>query len=124
MSANGARSRIGRCYELSGRIAIARDNVVLIHGTVDSPKIGRIGHAWVLTPSNGRIYDPVLDQWYGAARYKATWSALEEARYYRTDAIRMLLTEGHFGPWHDRQSYGQGVTRMAYGTTPLAGRGR
>jgi hypothetical protein len=61
-----------------------------------------MGHAWVVTLANGRVYDPVLDQWYDADQYATTWGAVEQSRYYRTDAIRLLLTEGHYGPWQTK----------------------
>jgi hypothetical protein len=76
--------------------------LLLVHGIVRGPGISRVGHAWLLDPVGGRIYDPVLDQWFDEADYMQFVAAFAERRYTTQQAAGAMLATNHSGPWHGR----------------------
>ena len=98
-----ARKRDKRCYELAlrGIHQPGAAGFLLVHGTVRGPGDSRVGHAWLLDPVGGRIYDPVLDQWFGEAGHTKFVAAFAERRYTPQQAAEAMLAANHTGPWHD-----------------------
>ncbi len=97
-----ARHRQGRCYELAGKgiIKDGADEWALVHGTLQTPNLGPMPHAWC--ERRGFVYDPVLDSVYDATEYAARWQAVVHARYDRLTACRLVGATGSWGPWHDQ----------------------
>jgi hypothetical protein len=98
-----ARSREGRCYELSYKIhwraeEIGRD-LLMVHGT-DRGRNGRIDHAWLLDEEGGMVYDSTFDRWYPVDFYLSYFPIIEERRYTRKEAVMAMLDTGHSCPWH------------------------
>jgi hypothetical protein len=104
------RNRIGRCYELCGRVMINEPDAkryMLVHGriTPPSPSIlgfeGRMFHAWIELP-DGRVYDAVYDQYYSKDDYRNQFQAVPIAVYRGARrAARMMVRHNHYGPWYD-----------------------
>jgi hypothetical protein len=55
------RQRLGRCYELSGTIALHNPHVMLVHGSIQGFNFPRIAHAWVELP-DGSVWEPVTNK--------------------------------------------------------------
>lgn len=130
----GDPSRVGRCYELAGKFLMDRflsagpfgdDSSVegyrLVHGSVITLAYGvdpdtfqprRIGHAWVLGP-DGRVWEPIRDEWIDKARWYGIVQADEEATYDWDSTRRHMLDTGVFGPWHDTSHHYTGSRRHA-----------
>jgi hypothetical protein len=72
--------------------------VMLVHGTVVCGSVV-IGHAWL--ESNREAYDAVPHVTMPVAQYVAERGAVAERRYAFKEASRIMLTENHYGPWHE-----------------------
>lgn len=102
--ADSFEERLSRCYELAARFVQRDPNAVLVHGSIQGFGNPRIGHAWVEL-SDGRRYDPVLDDYFDAAVHEAFFNVEEYERYSHDEVMKNLLGHGHWGPWHD-EPYG------------------
>jgi hypothetical protein len=98
------RNRQKRCYELAARM-LGRlnkrgkaDGVTLVHGTVAFSGTP-IGHA--LLESGTEAYDAVRHETLPIDQYVAKYQADAGRRYTYQDTLRMVQTEGHYGPWHN-----------------------
>jgi hypothetical protein len=93
--------RAGRCFELAYRGLIAAgEGIVLVHGTVDRLSENLV-HSWLLDPTDGAIYDPVLDEFFASEdEFIKRFDATVEVRYSREDAIKAAVANQHCGPWH------------------------
>jgi hypothetical protein len=102
----------GDCYAVAGRAAInaamAGAEVKVVHGTVATDEVPRHGHAWIeyqhpamptvwLVRDMANGHDVTLPR---AAYYRAGRVA-NVARYDGDEAIKQMVSSGHFGPWHD-----------------------
>jgi hypothetical protein len=74
---------------------------LLIHGTVESPLFGQIGHAWLRSQSQSRVYDPDHDQIWDSDEYARVLGAVEVVSYTMTEAAQLMLAHNHLGPWID-----------------------
>jgi hypothetical protein len=111
----------GDCFPTAFRLLREGDESMrLCHGTVVRSTDGRHhSHAWV---ESTRTYDvPVLDTdqtmavtlttaidkangndiEMPATVYRKIGQAHDVVEYVRTDAMRLAVQTGHFGPWHD-----------------------
>ena len=96
----------GDCYAVAGRAAIEDPQVLyVVHATVEAPGVPRHGHAWVeLADALGTVCqdrsngnDVTLPQ---AVYYY--FGRVEDARRYpREQALKLLVSTRHFGPWEE-----------------------
>ena len=99
------RKRQGRCFELAFKIMFEEpgaERFTLIHGGVcfqHPPSENMVAHAWVEL-GDGRIFDPVLNEYMSRSAYTATRHAVIERQYNRLQAIELMSKTGHTGPWH------------------------
>jgi hypothetical protein len=99
--ATKARHREGRCYELAYLAFLrlpADTEWSLIHGQVNGPGGGRIDHAWLQCP--GWIWCPAAADAVAEVSYRLKYRAVEGVRYSRAEAAKMVVRDGHLGPWH------------------------
>lgn len=92
--------RVGRCYELAGRLASKLPEGELLHGRLENP-FGRglpsIDHAWVRV--GDRIHDPVLGATWPQDAYTLCFRATVTTRYTHAEVLANTLRTGHWGPW-------------------------
>ena len=100
------RNREGRCYELSHIVMLrapGAERFSLVHGRVaqrEGIKDVLIPHAWIEL-NDGRMYDPVKDNYSPVDEFAAVWHAVVERKYSRVEAMRMVVEHGHYGPWEE-----------------------
>jgi len=97
--------RRGRCYELAAKCSIDLGLThahLVVHGVVRWQESEPFPHAWVVL-SDGRCYDPVLDQIYEATEFATLFRPVEKRRFNRRDVtertIAMLATGQDFSSW-------------------------
>ena len=56
-------------------------------------------HAWIRLP-DGRVYDPVLDQYFISEREYLGTGGFAEVVYTRKQTAKKSSNLGHYGPWH------------------------
>lgn len=93
------RSRVGRCYELSGFAALTRTDWTLVQGSVRGPQGSRVGHAWI--ERGGFVYDSVSDEVMPNDAYRERFAVVELGRWQGREVADMLNRHGHWGPWID-----------------------
>ena len=94
--------RAGRCFELSGSGCIQAGGAwELVHGEVDFRPNIRMAHAWL--ERQGWVYDPVLDQTVPRTVYESHVNAIVFRRFGVREAVKRMLTSGHYGPWEIQQ---------------------
>jgi hypothetical protein len=60
-----------------------------------------LAHAWLYDPSDGQVYDPVLDRFYESeAHYGTLFDAVAEVRYSQKEAAVAVAAANHWGFWH------------------------
>ena len=92
--------RLGGCYQLAWRFIIKEDEGWLIHGRVFGGMPPRwIEHAWVELPT-GLVYEPVADTFYEKDTFYQGYKAEELHRYTPTEAAKLCMKFGHYGPWY------------------------
>jgi len=89
--------RLGRCYELSGQYAMAHDDAVLVHGSIQGGGNPRIGHGWV--EHGDSIYEPISNELWHPVVFKAMFKAQVDAKYTNSEWKAKALDTGHWGPW-------------------------
>lgn len=94
-----------RCYELAGYAVLfgsAPPSSLLVHGSWHGPGAAeRIGHAWVLLPPRGLVWEPIRARLYDRDDFYSWTSAWDERTYAVSVARSMVATRGHFGRWHE-----------------------
>lgn len=95
--------RTGKCYALalSGLIRRAPWSATLVHGSIYNAAYsekGRIGHGW-LELEDGTVWEPVHGDLFEGPVWESYASPEYEARYTKDDALHLMLTSGHSGPW-------------------------
>src|SRR5262245_299665 len=99
------RKRQGRCFELAFKIMFEEpgaERFTLIHGGVcfqHPASENMVAHAWVEL-GDGRIFDPVLNEYMSRSAYTAKMHAVIERQYNRLQAIKLMAETRHTGPWH------------------------
>lgn len=104
------KSRLGRCYELSGRYVMDHSGTELIHGTITRQDGYTISHAWVEyeeTVGQYKIkmtYDPVMDQELPWDAYERMLGAKIEKRYTKDQMIETMFKDKkpNWGPWESK----------------------
>ena len=94
------RSRLGRCYELSGRYVMDHPESTLVHGSIQGMGNPRIGHAWAIT-KDGQVWEPATNQEYSPVVFNAVFNPHEDKRYPWSDALAKMTEHGTFGPWDE-----------------------
>lgn len=92
--------RVGRCYELAGRLVSKTPGLELVHGALINPHgrgLPTIDHAWVR--DDDRIYDPVLEGIWPEDVFMLHFQATIKARYTHAEVLENTLRTGHWGPW-------------------------
>jgi hypothetical protein len=94
------KKRAHRCYELCA-LAMIRDNDaksqgwILVHGVKQG-----FPHAWIVSPTDGLIYDGVAHAWTYQSLYERDASV--ERCYSYEEAMAMLAMHHQYGPWHEK----------------------
>ena len=71
-----------------------------MQGEVQRPTDGfRLGHAWLISDDDSRVYDPCLDKLFAAADYHSIFNASANLKCTPRQAAALSLADGHFGPW-------------------------
>lgn len=92
----------GNCYTVAGNKVVQNKDWLLCHGIVDGrgPLLGqKIGHAWneyqdvVFDFSNGHKVVVRKERYYDIGNIKKV------IRYTREEAMKLLASKKHFGPW-------------------------
>lgn len=99
------KQRLGRCYELTGNIALHNSGVELVHGTIQGCGAPRIAHAWVVLP-DGSIWEPVTNQVWKKSVFYEFFSAVVRKRYDRQTFLRLAVRHEHWGPWDGPEAVG------------------
>lgn len=93
--------RLGRCYELAGQYIMENPSSSLVHGSIQGAGAPRIGHAWVVD-ADGEVFDGTMGEHFpNVAAYAAFTNAEEVISYTAREAMHLMASQGHFGPWHD-----------------------
>lgn len=91
------KQRLGRCYELAGRLASNNDHATLIHGSIQGFGNPRIDHAWV--EINGQIWEPCTNKLWEPQVFNVVWNPIENQRFSSEQVNIHILKEEHWGPW-------------------------
>lgn len=91
------KTRDGRCYELSGELALYHHDWTLVQGEVNMRDGSRMGHAWV--ERDGWAYDSVLDKCMPTPEFRARFAAVEHGRWQASGLAAAMIAHGHWGPW-------------------------
>ena len=94
--------RAGLCFELAynGIMTADDEHLILVHGRVDA-RDENLVHAWVIDPTDGTVYDPVLDECFASeAEFHRRFDAIPEMRYSRAEAAKAWLLAKRHGLWH------------------------
>lgn len=98
-------SRLGRCYELSGRYVSqgTESDMVLVHGSIEGLGNPRIGHAWVVIPGIG-IWEPATNNIWDPEVFQAFFAPVEHHAYTQEEVWTFTLQTEHWGPWDESGS--------------------
>jgi hypothetical protein len=103
------RKRFKRCYELTWEFLAREDDRFIgwriVHGMVDLGAFANdakasgvsIDHAWL--ESDDQVYDTTLDRTFAKDDYYRQYGACSLVIYTAAEAARLVLDEGHYGPW-------------------------
>ena len=91
------KKRLGRCYELAGRLATSNSEAVLVHGSIQGFGKPRIDHAWVEV--DGQVWEPAGGQLWDRRVFDAIFNPVEEQRYDHNAVLSLSLEHGTWGPW-------------------------
>jgi hypothetical protein len=97
------RKRDGRCFEIAYLSLMALPAGTpwrLVHGVANGHPGQRITHAWLSL--DGKVWDPVLDKFFGRDEYFARYGAEPVEEFSRSEAATRSLEHNHFGPWSER----------------------
>lgn len=110
INANGEPSllfaqRRNRCYELAGYAVVfgsAPPGSLLVHGSWTGPvPKERIGHAWVVMPARGLVWEPIRARLYDRDDFYDWTKAWDERTYALPVVQRLIAAHGNFGRWHE-----------------------
>jgi len=104
MESKKPNSRLGLCYELSGRYVSQHHDAVLVHGRLTNPFGAghpELDHAWVEV--GDEIFDPVMDKMWPKAVYESLFKTKVYKKYKHMDVIRVTNRTGNWGPWDDTE---------------------
>lgn len=95
-------SRLGLCYELSGRYVSVHPDAVLVHGRLVNPFMKghkELDHGWV--EEGGEIFDPVMNKRWPKDVYENLFKAKIYKKYTFKEVIQMMDKYLHWGPWDE-----------------------
>jgi hypothetical protein len=93
------RQRLGRCYELSGLIALHNPHVTLVHGSIQGFNFPRIAHAWVELP-DGSVWEPVTNKVWHHSIFDGFYRPQVTIKYDHQAICRLCARYEHWGPWN------------------------
>lgn len=102
-SGDDMESRLGRCYELSGKYVMDHSGTTLIHGSIQGFGHPRIGHAWAVTKS-GDIWEPATNQTYPKPVFDAIFNPEVDSTYTHSEALKQMVQHETYGPWDAEKS--------------------
>ena len=94
------RSRLGKCYELSGRYVSEHPNAILVHGKIYNrwtKGYPSVDHAWV--EEGNEVFDPVWGKRLPLFFYYELFNAEVHKKYSYEEVLKKMLREGNWGPW-------------------------
>lgn len=100
--------RMGHCYELAAKhlLEIARPDgdalARLVHGSIQSGDLERIGHAWVIH-GDGRVYEPTTARMWEATPFLAFFNRRIEHTYSVEQVRRFIAETKHWGAWEETE---------------------
>ena len=62
--------------------------------------------------ADGRIYDPVRDQYLTASEYESKFRAIAERTYIGQQVLQMVRDNNNYGPWHETAGYSKDNWRI------------
>lgn len=93
-------SRLGKCYELSGKYVSVHPNSVLVHGKLINP-FGKghkeLDHAWV--EIGNEIWDPVMNKEWPKEAYEGLFKVTIYKKYSYKQVYEMINQHENWGPW-------------------------
>ena len=95
-------SRLGLCYELSGRYVSGHPESILVHGKITNPfakGLPEVEHAWI--EIGNEILDPVMDLTWPKNIYEDFFKAKIYKKYSFMDTIKITDKTGNWGPWEE-----------------------
>jgi hypothetical protein len=90
--------RIGRCYELAGRVAARNFDAVLVHGSIEGGGKPRIGHAWI-NLKDGSIWEPATNMIWASDAFHRFFNTRVHASYDISTVQHECARYRHWGPW-------------------------
>ena len=105
------RSRLGKCYQLSGRYATEHPGSVLVHGSIEGMGMPRLKHAFVLTSETHvdktggkqfkkwKVWEPVTNEVWELDAFCAFFSPHVDDEYTHKEVLAATLLTAHWGPW-------------------------
>lgn len=90
--------RLGRCYELSGLVALHNPDFTLVHGSIQGLKFPRIAHAWVELP-DGSVWEPVSNKVWNRSIFDGFYRAQVTVKYDHRSMCERCARHEHWGPW-------------------------
>ena len=77
-----------------------RNDVTLVHGTIQGAGQPPNPHAWVRF-DDGTVLDPVLGDRMPAEEYRTKMNAVEHVTYTADELAEHVMEHQHWGPWDD-----------------------
>lgn len=90
--------RLGRCYELTGKIALHNPLVEIVHGSIQGMGALRIGHAWAVLPC-GSIWEPVTNKVWSKQGFYDFFSAIDIKHYSNSAFLKLVVEHENWGAW-------------------------
>lgn len=90
--------RLGRCYELAGRLASHNEDAVLVHGSIQGFGNPRIDHAWVEL-ENGNVWEPASNQEWDRRVFNEMFNPRVNKKFDYESVLKANLQYSHWGPW-------------------------
>ena len=93
-------SRLGLCYELSGRYVSNHPDAILVHGRLTNPfgkGFTELDHSWV--EEENEIFDPVMDRRWPKEVYESLFNVKIYQKYSYEEVLKTILKYEHWGPW-------------------------
>lgn len=94
------KSRLGRCYELSGEYLAGHPGTELVHGSIQGMGHPRLDHAWV--SGGDHVWEPILDLVFPTRTFTLAFNAKAHQVYKWDVAMEKMVDTGHYGPWDDQ----------------------
>lgn len=90
--------RVGRCYELTGRIALRNPHLEVVHGTIQGMEARRIKHAWAVLPDES-VWEPATNTIWPKQAFYSVFNAIDLKRYANSAFRSLAVRHGNWGDW-------------------------